>query len=74
MTHQIILALFALSLLLTACKPNTTHNTQIAQTVLKDTLEPNLKPVYTCGVITKKGTPCKMHVKSLGAKCHFHNN
>lgn len=28
--------------------------------------------VYKCGVITTKGTPCKMRVKSFGAKCHHH--
>ena len=28
--------------------------------------------VYRCEAPTVKGTPCKMRVKSLGAKCHHH--
>lgn len=28
--------------------------------------------VYRCEAPTAKGTPCKMRVKSLGAKCHHH--
>ncbi len=28
--------------------------------------------VNKCGAMTTKGTPCKMRVKSIGAKCHHH--
>lgn len=28
--------------------------------------------VYRCGEMTTKGTPCKMRVKFIGAKCHHH--
>jgi hypothetical protein len=28
--------------------------------------------VYRCGAMTTKNEPCKMRVKSIGAKCHHH--
>lgn len=28
--------------------------------------------VYKCGATTSQGKPCKMRVKTLGAKCHHH--
>lgn len=36
-----------------------------------------LSPIYgqdviRCGEMTTKGTPCKMRVKTFGAKCHHH--
>ena len=39
---------------------------------LSETGQAQAQDVYRCGATTTKGTPCKLRVKTAGAKCWHH--
>lgn len=66
----LLLSLSAISFVIGFRKPAQAQTAQVETVSFQASVTP--EPRFTCGAITKQGTPCKRRVKVQGTHCFMH--
>lgn len=67
-----VLVVMALSSVACLGKVTPSQASTSASSASQSVVKKDGSPVFLCGALTKKGTPCKNHVKKQGDRCHLH--